>query len=711
MVTQITLGSFFSANGRNVLGGVGGSGLNTQALIESLVLAKSTPAILLQQQIEEENGVIAALNEFQQLVANFQSIANSLRNPPGVANAADNAFSYRSVSLSSDTSDVASEYFTVSASPGTTLQTYSVSEITSIAAATKQVTDSFMIADANTAGLVVASGATAGQFNAGTFTVNGAEITLDTTDTLNSIAQKFNNVANQSGVLATVVKVEDGEFILSFTGLETGTEFDFDLEDTVGTVSDPDGVISQIVFTTNQTAADAVFKLDGVEITRSTNTITDLVDGLTFNILQETPTGTPPTFTVDVDADTTTPRNSIIALADAYNALKVFAAEQQATNADGTYASTAILATNQTFRTTMDVITSQISSVVSGLPDGDPSSLADIGITFTTSPATATTPEVRNVLTIDDDILTAALASDFNEVRDLFQFTLTSSNVNLQIFSRTNALGISDFTLDVNPFAEQVTQEITVADADTQIAFTTPSEGQFGVGDIIINGETISIIDGDTLNTIESKFNAVSANSGVTASVVEVETGVFTITFTAIPQAGEANLFDLSSDDVDADGVFDNIELTATGTYTATYDLGEGAVEIELDGSAITGGGGFLLTGQDGTVLEGLQLIYGNQAAAIDIDVTVTQGIGDLLYNTSDAATDGVEGTVAIEIASIEDSNDRLEDQIENINEQVEQFREFLLVKFAALEQAISQVNLLLASLDAQDQARRQAAG
>jgi len=714
MVTAIALGTFFNFNGRNVLGGIGGSGLDTQSLLNALTQAKAAPALALQQKITKNDAITSALTQFKQLAASFQSVANNLRNPPGVGNSADNAFTYNSVSVTSNTAVSGGTYFSVTAAPGVTPQDFVIDNIISRAAAGKQTSETLTVADADTTGLVVASGATDGHFNAGTITIRGigdeddADITFETGDTLHTLVAKFNNVSDQTGIVAGIIQVAGGQFALSFTSSQTGADYAFDLDDVGTVIDDPSNVLVQIDFADTQAASNAEFDLDGVTIIRSTNAISDAVNGVTFNLLQVP--DNPTIVTVSLTTDTSTAFNSIVALADSYNALKLFEAKQLATNDDGTFADSAVLATNQLFRSTMNTITTEVLSIVNGLSGSAPNDLTDIGITFAVSAATSSDPEVSNVLTIDETVLRSFLDANFTQVRNLFEFTLTTDNPNLQVFSRTNALSINNFTLDVNPFASQVTQALDVADTDTAVAaFDSPTNGQLGTGTITINGEDIVIDNDDTLDVIAQKFNDVTATTGLAAAVTG-SAGAFVLTFTATRQSGQPNLFDLSSSIQDPDGVFANVVITATGTYQATYDPGTGDIVIDLDGEAITGGGGFLLTGQDGTVLEGLELIYGSQAAS-QSDVTVTQGVADRLYNIAESLLDESGGSLAAEIDSIEELDDRLQDQIERINDRVTQFRDLLLGKFAALEQAISQVNRLLQALDADAQARQAAAG
>lgn len=939
-MVQVTLGNFSVQNGRNVLFGLGGSGLDTASLIAALTQARSAPASVLQQKISKNAQITSALSQFQSLYNQLQTTVNALRNPPGVGNAADNAFAYNSSSISANKSVAGSSYVSVTAAPGTALSSYTITEISSLAAIQKQSTGTFAIADADTTGLVVSGAPASGQFKAGTFTIdsqNGPaiDITLDTSDTLNSIAQKFNNAQTATGISASVVKISDGNFKLVFSSLFSGTDYAVDLNDTVTTVDDPDGVLTQIIngsgeFTEiaiTQEAGDAVFKLDGNTITRNTNSISDLVSGVTFNLLQKTPTGEAPgdetEITVTISPDTSVARNGIISFINAYNDLRSFAVQQTQLNADGTYADTSILANNSLFRSTMNTLAAQVTGVVAGLAAGDAKNLADLGITFTTAPATSSSPEVPNVLTVDEGVLLSALQANFSDVRKVFEFTLTSDNTNLRVFSRTNALGVNNFTLKVNPFAtqtsetitprasqtmstvtplkaSQTTSTITVADADTAIVFDSPTASQLQSGTITLNGQNIALAEGDTLNDVIDKFNLVSGSSGVTARLVEVDDGEFQIVFTSTeadledvdltdiandpdgvfgnftfttqtgedapivfdtPGAGElqsgtitlngedivleegdslasvvakfnaasgdsgvsahlievaagqfqiaftsaaatdveaadtAGIFDnftfttatgadasiafstpdsngfdvgtvtingqtieveegdslndivakftavagdsdlsvtledlgdgdyqlvftglasstpvnynLQSSTVDPAGVFDNITFTLEGTFQATYNLGAGNVTIDLDGEAISNGTAHRLTGVAGTVLEGLVLIYGSDLAT-HIDVTATQGIGDKVYNESYDLLKS-DGTLETELETIADRDTQLGKDIERITDQVAKYRDQLLRQFGALEIALSRVNQLLTSLDAQAQARRNA--
>lgn len=705
MVTQIQLGSFFSANGRTVLGGLGGSGLDTESLIKSLTDAKRLPATRLEDKIKVNDGRLSALSEFNQLLSKMKDAANFLRNPPGVGNDADNVFRYATAEVTSNTSVSGETYVTVAASPGVTLQNYTINEVTSVALARKQRTGDINIATADAA--AVSSSPAAGQFKAGTFTLNGVGITLSDGDSLNTVAAKFNAVKNDTGIAVNIIKVDSGKYQLSFVATESGTNADFDLNnvDVPGTLVDPGAVFSTAVTITNvQDAQDAVFELNGVTITRQSNNITDVVSGLTFTLWQATPEDTE--LDVSVRADETIVKNGITNFVNAYNDLKLFAAQQtEIDDTTGTYKDTAVLANNSTFRNTISSVNSQLASLVSGITGGDPSRLADLGITFSDLPESTDNPKVPNILTIDDGKLTAAIASNFDGVRRVFEFDFVSDSPNLRTVSRTNALGVTQFTIYANAYDTQVSRTLSVTDADTAIVADSPSGDQLKSGVLTINGQTITLVAGDTLNNVVSKFNAVEADSGMHAELVTVAAGQYKLSFTSTPTDTGNNNFNLKSSGVDSGGVFSGITFSTTGVYQATYNLGSGPVTVNLTAGSLSGGAtGVSLRGPAGGPLEGLSMVYASFAAA-EIDVDVTQGLSDRVYNTTDAAI-RAGGALAVDKTSIEDNTKKLNEEIARIDAQVERYRNQLLDKFGALEQALSKVNTLLQSIDAQNQAR-----
>lgn len=587
MVTQIQLGNIFSQNGKNVFGGTG-TGLDTQTLINDLAEAKRLPALRFEERIEINTKKKAAFQELQTILARFKDASNFLRNPPGVQNAADNIFQYRNGNVTSNTAVAGSTYLTATVEPGTTVQNYTIDSISQLAKARKQETNNFALADIDEQAVFAAPAA--GQFGAGTITVNGENITLIDGDSLRTVAGKFNAVKADTGISASILQTSPGNFKIIFTATQTGAVGDFDLDDPGTVTADPSGVLTNITFGDTQGADQAMFKVDNVDIVRDSNSIDDLVEGITLNLKQTTPLAT--TLTLDIQPDGELVKTGITNFIDAYNEFRLFVSRQSETNPDGSFTEDAVLGNNPSLRAMLNSINLELSRSVEDLAASDPSRLADLGITFADFPGDEETPFTRNILLIDEAELQSAISSDFEAVRRVFEFDFTSNSTNLQVFSRTNALDVNDFTLTINP-----------------------------VGEI----------------------------------------------------------------------------------FQATF----GATTIDLEATAI-GATGFLLKGPAGSELEGLELIY-SSTASTTATVNVTQGIGDRLFNALEDFLADDTGSLDTEITSLEDSSERLQKEVDRIDEQIATFREQLLKKFSALEQAITTINNLLQQLDAQTRAQQDA--
>ena len=388
------------------------------------------------------------------------------------------------------------------------------------------------------------------------------------------------------------------EVILTNTSLdasqmsELNTYFDNKYVQPIATSS-----VFNVGFAVVEDALDSSMTIDGTTVTRQTNSIDDVIEGLTFNLLEETPPGED--LNVKIDPDTELVKSAIFNLVDSYNEFRIFAAKQMEVGDDGAPLETAVLSNSTTLRSVIARVNAEIAQVVDGITGGDPDRLADIGITFNDFPGDAETPFTRNILNVDEAALDSALLSNFEGVRRVFEFDFSSDDPDLAVFSRTNALSTS--------------------------------------------------------------------------------------------------------------GVVLNIDQT-NGIYQATYDDGSGPITIDLDGSPLSGTSGVVLTGQAGTVLEGLSLIYASSNDAT-VNLNMSQGIGDRLFNSLDDVLKDDQGVVTVELQNINDANDRMQKEIDRIDARIVDYRDQLIRQFSALEQAIAQSNILLQSLAAQSNARLAASG
>ena len=129
-----------------------------------------------------------------------------------------------------------------------------------------------------------------------------------------------------TGADATVFQSTSGSYVLSLKSKTLGTDFSFNLSnaDIAAGITKP--------ATAYQTATNAVFKLNGVQFTRSSNTVSDAITGVTLNLATTTTVGTPITLTVSTEAVSVRPK--LDALVKAYNDLYAYYKSQTASSID-----------------------------------------------------------------------------------------------------------------------------------------------------------------------------------------------------------------------------------------------------------------------------------------------------------------------------------------------------------------------------------------
>lgn len=168
-------------------------------------------------------------------------------------------------------SSSASSKVAVLGSTGTTAAVYTVSEITSVAKAASE-TSAVGYADATT--VAVSSTGTV------KFTVGSNNYTINLTPATNNLTGLRDAINNLGvGVTASVLTTGTGltPNYLSVSANATGAQ-------ALSLTDDPGGAATALLTSNNQ-GANAVFKLNGVAVSKSSNTINDVVAGISFSIL------------------------------------------------------------------------------------------------------------------------------------------------------------------------------------------------------------------------------------------------------------------------------------------------------------------------------------------------------------------------------------------------------------------------------------------
>lgn len=397
------------------------SDIDWDGLIEAAVQAKLSKADTIDLKITENEARASAYQSLSDLLADVQTAAQTLRAPSGASQSSTDVFNARTAYLTANGDVDAANSVSATVESGATMGSYDLA-ITQLATAHK-VTSAGQSSKTSDLGYD-------GVISLGTSADTMTEIEVTSDMTLAEIAEAINAQSDATGVQASVLKVSSSSYQLVLSGTATGTTIvaeavsGDDLLTGLG-LTDEDGAFADVL----QEPQDAIFSIDGIAVTRTTNDIDDVIEGVTLHLYQVTPDNT--SITVEIGTDLSSVKDAIVALVDAYNAYRDFAyAEQQLPTNDN--ADTTVLFGDSTLRTISAAVTAAISESIGS------NTMALLGLSF----------DSTNNLELDEDTLDDALLSSLDEIQSLLSFQMESSSASLLLLSRGTEVP-NDFTLDI----------------------------------------------------------------------------------------------------------------------------------------------------------------------------------------------------------------------------------------------------------------------
>jgi flagellar hook-associated protein 2 len=248
---------------------------------------------------------------------------------------------------------------------------------------------------------------------------------------LEDVVDAINAQTSTTNVQASIIQVSSTEFEMVLSGTEDAADIETssvsgdDVMNKLG-VTDSSGDFTDVL----QTAQPAIFKLDGVSLTRDTNDITDVLSGVTFNLLQDTPTGT--TLNISIEADTSSISTALQTFVTDYNAFRDYVYGQQQLSSDGTVDSSSVLFGDGTMRTITTQMEQALNTSIGGL------SLSDLGLSFNTT----------NDLELDTSVLSTTLSQNLAGAMSLLSAQTTTSSSSLSVVN-TGSSPPASFALDL----------------------------------------------------------------------------------------------------------------------------------------------------------------------------------------------------------------------------------------------------------------------
>jgi flagellar hook-associated protein 2 len=381
------------------------SGLDTKAIIAALVAVERQPITLLENKK-------TALAKSKSMMGDFKALLDKL-NDAGKALKATTDFLSMKATVAG--TDFLSATASSSAAPGSyqiTVNQLALAQVNSsagVATRTTQITSnsSFDLA----------------------ITVNGTAhyVTgIQANPTPEQLAAAINSADDTSdiGVRADVIDTGDptNPVQLVLRSKTTGSQGAFTVAiDSGPTGGAMDAFISGLNSGVHTTAQDAHIDINGIAVTRSTNTITDAIAGVSLDLHSLTPANaTPPparsatTLTISTDAEATSAK--VKTFVDAYNAVVDYVTAQNVVDGQGKASSP--LFGDSTLRSVRDTLRSTVGAVVS-TGNLAYSMLAQTGITS----------DKEGKLTFNQSKFETALTTDEQAVSRLFTGAATGGGI------------------------------------------------------------------------------------------------------------------------------------------------------------------------------------------------------------------------------------------------------------------------------------------
>lgn len=355
-----------------------GSGLDINTIVGVLVDAEKVPKEAIFDKTEKTiESKVSAIGTLKSKLSTFQDALEKLSDPA--------ALNIRKVSTGE------SSYFTATADKNAQAGSYQIQ--------VEQLATVHKVAGVN----VTDPAAAVGQGSLD-LSVNGKafSVAIEAGDSLEDIAKKVNESADNSGVTATIIKSDAGSRLV-FSSDESGTDNQVNVTatDTVGSgLSDMFGAGN---LTELQAAQNSIVHIDGQKVTSQSNDIENAITGVTLSLTEADLTKTS---TLKIEQDDEAVKENIKGFVDAYNTLIDSINDLSSYDVDKKEA--AALQGDSMIRSIESQLRNTISNRVT--TDGESIALYDIGIET----------DRYGKMSIDDTKLDKIIAEDMGSIENLF---------------------------------------------------------------------------------------------------------------------------------------------------------------------------------------------------------------------------------------------------------------------------------------------------
>jgi flagellar hook-associated protein 2 len=487
-----------------------GSGLDVNSIVSKLMSVEQQPLVNLSKTEASYQSKLSAVGSVKGALSSFQT---SVRALSALSN-------FQGMKVSAADSTVATATGTVIAAPGNyTLEVTQLAQAQKLASAGQASITSPVGVGAINFDLGTISGGTfdpaTGKYTGASFTSSGNGIQSVNIDSSNYSLTGIRDAINSAKIGVTAAIVNDGSgspWRLTLTETATGKASSMKIS-VAGDASlqsllnnDPAAGPAGQSMTEIITAQNALLKVDGISVTKTSNTVSDVIQGVTLN-LAKTNAGTPTT--ISVSRDTSSVTNAVNQFVNAYNQINQTLTDVSSYNA--TTRTAGILNGDSTVRNIQTQLRAVLSAPIAG-NTGLYAQLFQVGVTL----------QKDGTLAVDNARLQTAMDTSFGDIASLFAATGKASDTLVNYSGASSATKQGSYSVNVSQMARQAS-----------VTGSAPASGAATAGSFTGSAAAGLVIDG-TNNTLQVQLDGVSASitlsqatyGGANALATEVQTQI-----------------------------------------------------------------------------------------------------------------------------------------------------------------------------------------
>jgi flagellar hook-associated protein 2 len=643
--------------------------IDVAGIVSSLITSEQQPLAGLNGQITSYQSKISAIGAIQSALSSFQTAAQGL-----------NSLIFNSFSATSSDSAALAATASSIAKPGNySLTVGQLAQAQNLVAAGQASATTAIGSGASTTltfdfGTISGGTLNNGTYSGASFSSNGAAPKTITIDSSNNTLSGIRDAINAANVGVTASIINDGSaspYRLALTSNTTGLSNSMKISVSGDTAlsnllaQDPAGTQN---LSETSAAQNANFTVNGIAISKPSNAVGDVVQGVTLNLAG---TSTTP-FTLSVAPDTSAVSTAINSFVSAFNG--VATAIQNQTSYDPKTKTAGTLQGD----VSLSIIQSQMAAMLSttlGSSSNAFSNLTQIGIGF----------QKDGTIALDSTRLNKALNSNYQGVADLFIAAGSATDSLVGYTSSNSNTKAGNYGVNITRIA---TQGTAVGSTPAGLTITAGSNDALS---LTIDGTSTAVTLPPGTYTAAALATQLQALINASAPIASSGKSV-----TVSQNSGVLSLTSGSYGSTSSIAISGNGASSLLGTPTLTGGLD---VAGTINGQSATGSGQLLTS----TVGDSNGLLISIQGGTTGSRGTVsyTQGLSSL-FSTQISAMLGTNGALASETKQFKTNISDIQNRIDALNARIALDQTNLTNQYAQLDATLGTMNSLSSYLTQQ---------